>query len=259
MAIDEFMIAWRDRTGRSVARVYGWDPPAITLGRYQDARCVNRDACRGTGIDVVRRITGGGAIFHDHEVTYAVACGETSITRNGLSVPDSFRFLNGAMIAFYAGLGLAAEYSGECDAGRPSSRRVPFCFAGREEYDLLIGGKKIGGNAQRRVGNTIFQHGSIPLELDRGRVRACFVGDAATGEYVSLGEALGSEIDIREASERLIESLEGTLGVRFAPEELDPEELEEIEAIMRRRYLSDRWTDDGDGEAEVVRKTVLAR
>ncbi len=259
MAIDEFMIAWRRRTGRSVARVYGWDPPAITLGRYQDEGCVNRAACRSAGIDVVRRITGGGAIFHDRELTYAVACGETVMTRNGLSVPDSFRFINGAMISFYSAFGLAAEYSGVNNGGRPSSRRVPFCFAGRERYDLMIGGKKIGGNAQRRAGNTIFQHGSIPLDVDRGKVRACFAGDAATGEYVTLGEALGREVDIHEASERLIESFERTLGVRFAPEELDREELDEIDAIMERRYMSERWTVNGDGEGEVVSKTVLAR
>jgi lipoate-protein ligase A len=259
MAIDEFMIAWRGRTGRSVARIYGWDPPAVTLGRYQDAACLDRNACRGTGVDVVRRITGGGAIFHEHEITYAVACGETDISREGLSVPDSFRLLNGAIISFYADLGLSVCYACDGESADVSSRRAPFCFSGRERYDLMIGGNKIGGNAQRRAGGTIFQHGSIPLGIDRVRARTCFAGCGAGGGYVSLGEALGYEVDFREASERLIESFARTLGVSFVPEELDHGEMEEIKAIMERRYLKDRWNIEGALEDMDVGKTAMAR
>lgn len=259
MAIDEFMIAWQGRTGRAVARVYGWDPAAITIGRYQDARCVDRKACMAGGVDVVRRITGGGAIFHDREITYAIACGESALAATGVSVPDSFRLLNGAIIAFYEDLGLAATYPGDEGGGPSSPRRAHFCFAGRERYDLIIEGKKIGGNAQRRVGGAIFQHGSIPIAIDRGRVRACFAGDTVKGEYSSLNEALGREINVDEASGSLIGSLERLLGITFSADDLDREEIEEIEAIMERRYLRDRWNIEGDEEAEVVRKTILAR
>ena len=246
MAIDEFMIAWHARAGRPVVRLYGWDPPAITIGRHQDFRCVDLDACRDRGIDVVRRITGGGAIFHDRELTYAIACG--AATMSAMTIPESYRFLNGAIFAFYEELGLFPSYSVDDPENPPARGRPPFCFAGRERYDVMVRGKKIGGNAQRRMGGTLFQHGSIPFEIDRPALSECFSPDIVAGEYGSLNEALGVEIMAGDAADRLRRAFEECLGVECVPEDLTSGELREVDAIMTKRYRRDRWNHNGTEE-----------
>ncbi|MGB7630634.1 MAG: lipoate--protein ligase family protein, partial [Candidatus Deferrimicrobium sp.] len=165
MAIDEALLDNFD-PGKStpVLRLYGWSPPALSLGRFQDAgEVLDLDRCRADGVSVVQRITGGGVIYHAEELTYAIVCaphhlpGETTIK-------ESYRFLTGFLLSFYRELGLPAAYAAEVpeDTSR-LGKRTPFCFAGRESYDILIDGRKIGGNAQRRLRRAVFQHGSIPL------------------------------------------------------------------------------------------------
>ncbi len=165
MAVDESLLACFDPAASSpVFRLYGWSPPAFSLGRFQDAgEVLALEKCREAGIAVVRRVTGGGVIYHAEELTYSLVCapGHVSPAR---TVKDSFRVLTAFLIRFYEKLGLNACYA--VDHFPPGTRlgeRTPLCFAGRETYDILVGGRKIGGNAQRRMKNAIFQHGSIPL------------------------------------------------------------------------------------------------
>src|SRR4030067_1527656 len=76
MAVDENLMHCHLRALRPVLRTYAWDPPAISIGRYQTTDRIYYEACRKDGVPVVRRITGGGAIFHDSEVTYSFVCPE---------------------------------------------------------------------------------------------------------------------------------------------------------------------------------------
>jgi lipoyl(octanoyl) transferase len=165
MALDETLLACFDPDrSRPVFRIYGWSPPAISLGRFQAAgEVLDLARCEAAGVPVVRRITGGGAIYHAEELTYSLVCTTRQIPA-AASVKESFRTLTRFICRFYELLGLDARYA--VDHFPPGTRlgeRTPFCFAGRETYDILVRGKKIGGNAQRRRKNIIFQHGSIPL------------------------------------------------------------------------------------------------
>jgi lipoate-protein ligase A len=81
MAVDEYLIRLHESAGAPLFRVYGWGTPAISLGRYQKPDCLDLEACARDGIEVVRRITGGGAIFHDDEVTYSFVCSDTALLR----------------------------------------------------------------------------------------------------------------------------------------------------------------------------------
>lgn len=155
---------------RPVFRVYGWDPPAVSIGRFQRPEdFLDLEACERRGIPVVRRITGGGAIFHAREVTYSFVC-PASILPAGLSVAESFKRLTSFLISAYTSLGLDARYAVDAASDASSlpaselGKPTAVCYAGQERYDILVGGKKLGGNAQRRTRDVIFQHGSIPLE-----------------------------------------------------------------------------------------------
>jgi lipoyl(octanoyl) transferase len=165
MAVDEALLACFDATDSApVLRLYGWHPPAFSLGRFQDAgQALDLEKCRSASIDVVRRITGGGLIYHADELTYAIVCAPGHIPPAS-SIKGSFRVLTSFILRFYEKLGLAPCYAVDhYPAGTRLGERTPLCFAGRETYDIMVAGRKIGGNAQRRLKNVIFQHGSLPL------------------------------------------------------------------------------------------------
>lgn len=166
MAVDEallnrFIPGW----SAPVLRLYEWAPPALSLGRFQKREEVLDTArCAAAGVPIVQRITGGGVIYHGKELTYSLVCSPVHVPP-AASIKDSFRVLTSFLLRFYQKLGLDAAYA----VAHPSSdktvlgTRTDFCFAGRESYDILVEGRKIGGNAQRRQREVIFQHGSIPL------------------------------------------------------------------------------------------------
>ncbi len=165
MAVDEALLACFDpERSRPILRLYGWEPPAFSLGRFQkEVEVLDLEKCAAAGVPVVRRITGGGAIYHAEELTYSIVCAPHHIPP-AVSVKDSFRLLTRFLLRFYEELGLEPCYAADhFPAGTRLGERTPFCFAGKESCDVIIGGKKIGGNAQRRLKNVIFQHGSIPL------------------------------------------------------------------------------------------------
>lgn len=193
MAVDEALLACFDPArSRPVLRLYGWAPPAFSLGRFQkEAEVLDLERCAAAGVPVVRRITGGGVIFHAEELTYSIVCAPRHIPP-APSIKESFRVLTSFLLCFYGKLGIEARYA--VDHFPPGTRlgeRSQFCFAGKESYDILIDGRKIGGNAQRRLKDAIFQHGSIPLVNHAGhgagflREPPAGVGDttAALGDF----------------------------------------------------------------------------
>ncbi len=178
MAVDEALLACFDPVrSRPVLRLYGWEPPALSVGRFQKAgQVIDLEKSNAARVPVVRRITGGGAVYHAGELTYAVVCAPHHIPR-AASVKDSFRVLTSFLLRFYRQLGLDACYAiDRFPAGMGLGERASVCFAGKESYDILIGGRKIGGNAQRRMKNIIFQHGSIPVEDRMAEGNAFFPG-----------------------------------------------------------------------------------
>lgn len=201
MAIDEALLNCFDPAeSLPVLRLYGWSPAALSIGRYQKAEeALDLDLCRTAGVPLVRRITGGGIIYHAAELTYSLVCAPHHLPP-AASIKESFRILTSFLLATYRSLGLDASYAVDrLPPGTPLGERTPFCFAGKESYDILISGRKIGGNAQRRLKNTIFQHGSIPLVnmTDQGvrflREIPAGVVESTTSlgeEHAGLGESL---------------------------------------------------------------------
>lgn len=166
MAIDEALLSCFDPAKASpILRLYGWNPPAFSCGRFQKPEeIVDLEKCAADGIQAVRRITGGGVIYHAGELTYSLVC-PVGFIPGSRGVKEAFFHLTSFLLAFYRDLGLEACHAAEHYHGaRRLGKRTSLCFAGIESCDILIEGKKIGGNAQRRLKNIIFQHGSIPLQ-----------------------------------------------------------------------------------------------
>ncbi len=173
MAFDENLLKTYKK-GEPVFRLYEWNPPAISLGRFQDDRKVlNLSECRRQNINIVQRISGGGAIFHDCDISYSIVCDDETI--GSLSVKDSYFKLCNFLVLTYKEIGLNAAFSGKNNCRYTEYKKSDFCFAGWNECDIIIkNGVKIGGNAQRRLKNIIFQHGSIPIKLNIEKIKKCF-------------------------------------------------------------------------------------
>ena len=227
MAVDESLLACFDpAVSAPVLRLYGWHPPAFSLGRFQDAgQVLDMEKCRAAGIPVVRRITGGGVIYHADELTYSLVCAPRQVPP-ARTVKDSFRVLTAFLLRFYEKLGLTARYAVDLyPAGSRLGERTPLCFAGREAYDIMVAGRKIGGNAQRRLKNVIFQHGSIPLR-NFAAYGAGFLREPPAGIEEGAGALLDFRVEIpREEMRHLMaEAFSETFSVVLRKEKLTAEE-----------------------------------
>lgn len=244
MAVDEALLdAFDPERSTPVLRLYGWNPPALSLGRFQDpASVLDLDRCRADGVPVVRRITGGGVIFHADELTYAIACAPRHLPP-ATTIKESFRHLTGFLLAFYRSLGLDAAWA--ADASEDVSRlgeRAAFCFAGKEDYDILIDGRKIGGNAQRRLRNTIFQHGSIPI-VDRVPAGVGYLRNRpAEGDLCMTSlTGLGLDLPADTLKLRLAAAFTETIGVSLVPSDLSGAERQQATALRKGRYAEYDW------------------
>ena len=248
MAIDEALLRSFDpAVSLPVLRLYGWQPPALSLGRFQNAaQVLDLGRCRACGVPVVRRITGGGTIYHADEVTYAIVCSPEQIPPAS-SIKDSFRVLTGFLIAMYRDLGLDACYA--LDFFPPEAHlgeRTAFCFAGKESFDIMVGGKKIGGNAQRRQKGIIFQHGSLPL-LNRAATGLSFMRDQEPGmaKDVSSLEQCGIPAESGLVRRKLAEAFQRNFNVQLSPQPLTEQERALAEGLLVERYATDQWNLEG--------------
>jgi len=242
MAIDEALLSCFDPENSSpVLRLYGWTPPALSLGRFQDAEAVlSLDRCTADSVRVVRRITGGGVIYHADELTYSIVCAPHHLPR-AATVKESFRILTAFLLRFYQTLGLSAAYAIDSSPDLSGlGERTPFCFAGRESFDILISGKKIGGNAQRRLKNVIFQHGSIPLH-DRVGVGVSYLRERPCDLHGAVAALSDFNIGIQE------DELKANLTAAFQEDSdsvLHLSELSEIEKELASKLLDTKFGSD---------------
>ncbi|GFE56477.1 lipoate--protein ligase family protein [Geobacter sp. AOG1] len=248
MAVDEALLnSFDPASSLPVLRLYGWEPPAFSLGKFQAAdEVLDLPRCRAAGIPVVRRVTGGGVIYHASELTYSIVCAQRHIP-DATSVKGAFRTLCGFLLLTYKRLGLDAAFAVDRHPGHGRlGERTPFCFAGKEEYDILVGGRKLGGNAQRRIRETVFQHGSIPLE-NRLATALPFLRERPAGVEegtVSLAE-LGVTLPIDRLKGVLAEAFRENLGVELQEEGLTTAEAALAEKLQREKYETKGWNQEG--------------
>jgi lipoate-protein ligase A len=247
MAIDEALFrCFNTATSQPVLRLYGWQPPALSLGRFQKVGDdLDLTCCRADDLSIVRRITGGGAIYHADELTYSLVCSSSQIPPV-TSVKDSFRVLTSFLLAFYRELGQSANYAVDLEPNLSSlGQRTPLCFAGKESYDILLNGRKIGGNAQRRSRQVIFQHGSIPLKDATGKALSYMKQLPEALSATSL-ESEGIELDEGLLKEMLKKQFNLALGVVLKPVGLTSEEKLLYQELLMNKYSSEKWNLEGD-------------
>jgi lipoyl(octanoyl) transferase len=159
MALDHALLESVQQNPRAVLRLYRWRPACLSFGRNQVTHgFYNEDAARRLGIDIVRRPTGGMAVLHDCELTYAVIA-----PVDLLGGPrQSYRKINEALVTGLQKLGARAQLA---QGGmRSAFGTVHPCFAEPAAGEVVAAGQKLVGSAQRCEKRTLLQHGSILLD-----------------------------------------------------------------------------------------------
>ena len=191
-------------------RFYAWRPYAVTLGYNQDISTIDTIKCRIAGVDVVRRPTGGRAVFHADEFTYSFF--SDSSEQNAVI----YKMVHEVIRLALESLGIHAEF---CRSTIPGSQGVSsagsvICFTASARYELQVEGRKLVGSAQRKTRNVLLQHGSLPLS---GRHRELV-------RFITFSDE-DAFYEVRDEMERKTISLEEILG--YIPQ------YDQMTALMR--------------------------
>lgn len=218
MAVDEAMLSAviDDPSRGATLRWYRWARPTLSLGYFQSIDDVPSDLAT---LPVVRRLTGGGAIVHDLELTYSLV-----LPADGWPRSEFLAIVVDVHRAIADELGLMSAIAG--DVGRDE----PFlCFERRSAQDLALGDSKIVGSAQRKRSGALLQHGSILL---------------STSPHAPHLPGLSQEakaIDEQRLMDRVGEALESAWGWRWRHGHLDERETELARELVRTKYDQDAW------------------
>ena len=228
---------------RPTLRLYGWQPPCLSLGRHQDLKAAGLEFCRVHGIDVVRRPTGGRALLHHLELTYALAA---PLGRGPVppKLQDAYRTICGALVHACGTFGIDAELTpGEINIGLPSPTSTVPCFEAPAVGEVVVANRKLIGSAMRAHGGAILQHGAILLDWD-SELQAGALGltdDLSLRSRVTtFVDQLGT-VPRRPTLERaIVEAFSDRLAVRFKESTMtDSEAGRERELIAAFRIEPD--------------------
>jgi len=188
MALDAALLRAAGRRGACTLRLYAWDPPTLSFGRNEPAlRRYDRDRIAARGLAVVRRPTGGRAVWHHREVTYAVAAPASTFG----SLRDTYREIHAMLAEALTSLGAAVVLA----ADRPADGvGAGACFASAAGGEVMaLRGGKVVGSAQVRGEGAFLQHGSVLLAAEQDVVAGVTAGDAAAPSATGLRELVPAE------------------------------------------------------------------
>jgi lipoyl(octanoyl) transferase len=238
-------------------RLYRWRPACLSLGRFQRSAAIDRAACARERVEIVRRPSGGRALLHADELTYAVIARADHPLIAGGSVVDSYRLISAALLAGLRRLGVTAELTparrGDkrptTNDQRPTisklvSRWSAACFDAPSSYELTVDGRKLAGSAQTRRDGVLLQHGAIPLTPHAGRLAALLADppDDLDQKMIALDQALGRASSFDELAEALLVGFAVTWDVDFEHGQLTIAEQQHEEQLRITKYAEGSWT-----------------
>lgn len=241
MAIDEAVLdSVASRAEHPTLRLYGWSPAAISIGYFQSLEDeIDLLACKVAGVSYVRRITGGGAVLHEHEITYSIHIPEDALSACGVpaGILESYEKICGGVIKGLSALGLSAAFVPINDIIVMTSGGLP---------------KKISGNAQTRKSGVILQHGTVLLKVDVDKMFSLLKvpSEKLKGKLIedvkqrvtSASAELGREVGFDEAFDAMKHGFEIEFsGCGFVEGRLSGAESAAVEKFAKEKYASDEW------------------
>lgn len=234
MALDRAILnSVVSRRSGPTLRFYRWSKPAVTLGFHQRMeRVLDIAAVKQAGIEVVVRPTGGRAVLHGDDLTYSLALPEETAATYGIT--ELYKILSEALQAGFRQVGMEVELArGNRGELRPGAQP---CFASTARYELVVGGKKIVGSAQRRHNGGVLQQGSIPLRV--GRIRPEDLAPKqhrvrlSDDRWTTVEDVLGRSIGFETLAQALAAGFSERMSVSMTPRKPTAEELEEAAILV---------------------------
>jgi lipoate-protein ligase A len=225
MAFDEYAAThFSPATDIPLLRIFAWNPPTISIGANQREDDFNIAKIHADGLGLVRRPTGGRAIFHAHELTYSIVLGA-----KGIGARDVYHELSTGILAALRYLGIAATIAGSDERTSPFSDPLSLpCFGTSTRSEIQVAGKKIVGSAQRRYDDTILQHGSFLLGTRHRDLVAYLTPEAEqartalerllTSRTTEAETVLGRPVSYEEAVTAFKKGFESAYGLTFIEE-----------------------------------------
>lgn len=234
MALDEAIAVARSRSlVPDTLRFFRWEPSAVSIGYFQGMEEeVDTNACDKRGIGYVRRRTGGGAVYHDRdgELTYSMFLIQSHRLVSA-DFQESYGTLCSGIVNGLRLLGVQAEF-------KPIN-------------DIVVGGRKVSGNAQTRGLNVVHQHGTILLKVDpmlmfavlkvpNEKIRDKMI-KSVEERVTSLRAVLGRDVGFDELKSALLRGFEASFGIRLAPGVLTEFEAQKAEELKAEKYSRREW------------------
>ncbi len=252
MAVDEAILQGvMEGTSPPTLRLYAWAPPALSLGVHQPYTDADPARLLARGWDVVRRPTGGRAILHTDELTYAVMAPPDDPRVQG-DVLAAYRRLSQALLWALRRLGVPADWETQRDAYRTQGQHQAVCFQVPAVYEITVAGRKLVGSAQARKVRGVLQHGTLPLTGDITRiVDALAFPDQAARERArrrlaaratTLHALLGQAPAWEEVARAVAEGFRQALNLDLVPGALSPQERRRAQALWAEKYGAQTWT-----------------
>ena len=237
MALDEAILkAVIENKSPSTLRFFKWNPSTATIGRNQSLSAeIDLDFAKKSGFQVVRRITGGGAVFHDNlrEITYSIVCPLKFLENLGAGkVMDQFEIITQGIVAGLMIYGLKPE------------KGVIHCPA------LFLDGKKFSGNAQLRRKGSILQHGTILLDIDPDLMYSILKAPENIGKSRMVQSVRAKCIGIQDRLQNYDENrfldaikkgFENTLNISLEEGTFTDYEKKLAEKLRNERYSDKDW------------------
>ncbi|MEM3666708.1 MAG: lipoate--protein ligase family protein [Candidatus Bathyarchaeia archaeon] len=242
MAIDEAILNARIKgLAPNTVRFYRWNPSAVSIGKFQKvANEVHLENCLNHGVDVVRRITGGGTVYHDAEgeITYSIIANKEDL--NAKDITEVYAKIYNGIVEALKILGLKADFN-EGDA-----RACP---------NLTISGKKISGSAQCHKAGIVLQHGTILVDVNLEKMftflkvpwaKTCMeIMPIAKNKITSIKAELGKEVSLETVYQALVEGFQKTLKTKLENGDLTAYETELTKKLYREKYSTADWNMHG--------------
>jgi lipoate-protein ligase A len=219
MAADEALLESALRHGTASLRFYGWSPPTVSLGYFQ------AHAARLPGLPFVRRPTGGMMLVHHHELTYALALPPGAPWHGAEPWLGRMHRIIAAALAKFG----VDSYLYDPPEAHPST---PLCFHHLTAGDLLVGGAKVAGSAQRRHRGALLQHGGILLARS-----------ALTPGLPGIRELTGRDVSAEELMPAIERGFEEGTGWRLTEGDWTEAEREQIDRLLREKYAAAAWNE----------------
>lgn len=216
MAIDKALFDSFKKDDAPILRFYTWNN-SFTVGISQKTEDYTSLYPQYNN-NCAKRITGGGVLFHGHDISYSLVLPSSYL--KDLNVKQTYEKICSFLLCFYKKLGLNPQYAK--DLSNIELSKSNFCQVGFEAYDIIINNLKIGGNAQKRAKNIIFQHGSIPISTIKNNKQS---GNSL--------EDLNLRLNIQDSIEKLCSSFEEAFKIKLKKSFLNTNEQKCLESLLK--------------------------